>query len=73
MCGPLRDLIPNLYVWFTILLISILYMTLVAPSIYDGYGPAILIINGIFITTTVLSLALVQFSDPGIIPRASIF
>lgn len=71
--GPKKDIPSNFIAWLLFLSISAIYFWITSQRIWERIGPLIPICTANLLLLTVVFFMLTQFSDPGIIPRKTLW
>ena len=73
MTGPKHNCINSGCVIFLIATFSAFYFICILPTLIKAYGYALPIINVLALLVAITFLLLTMFTDPGIIPRKSVW
>eukprot|EP00743_Colponemidia_sp_Colp-15_P003862 GILK01004168.1.p1 GENE.GILK01004168.1~~GILK01004168.1.p1 ORF type:complete len:298 (+),score=0.67 GILK01004168.1:41-934(+) len=67
--GPWEDLPAHLCAWTALIVLSFLYFIFVAPFLWTNINPVLPCLSGYLFLSTMVTLMLTAWTDPGILPR----
>ena len=73
MAGPKADFPANACVWFTLTAFMTGFFVLYAKTSTDYVSIAVPIVVGVLCVLTIFFLLMTSYTDPGIVPRKSIY
>lgn len=73
MIGPRGDNIQNIVTWFIMLVLLVSYFVFLAPYLWLNVSPIVPGLSAYFSLCTLFFMVMTSITDPGIIPRKSVW